>query len=92
MWLIFGVAVIAIFAVVGGSVAGGVYTIVLIPLAVIAFVAAVAYGYLTGGAQRAAEGGSRRSRPAPPPTAQQDSSPSAPSSPGELVDARRANQ
>jgi hypothetical protein len=92
MWLIFGVAAIGVLAIVGGSVAGGIYTIVLIPLAVLAFIAAIAYGYFTGGAQRAAEGDHRRRRPAPPPTAQQDSSPSAPSSPGELVDARRANQ
>jgi hypothetical protein len=92
MWLIFGVALIALLAVVGGSVAGGIYTIVLIPLAVLALLAAIVYGYFTGRAQRAAEGGPRRRRPAAPPTAQQGSPASEPSSPGELVDARRANQ
>ena len=100
MWLLFGVAILVLLAVIGGAFAGGVYTIVLIPLAVLALISAIVYGYFSGAAQRAAErGGGGRSRPAAPPTAQQAGSSTrpgttgtAPGTPEELADARRANQ
>jgi hypothetical protein len=92
MWLFLPVVVLVAAAVVGGAFAGGIYTIVLIPLAVIALFAAIVYGYFTGGAQRAAEGRRGRSRPPAPPTTQHDASAPAPSTPEELVDARRSNQ
>lgn len=93
MWLFLPVVVLVAAAVVGGAFAGGIYTIVLIPLAVIALFAAIVYGYFTGGAQRHAEQGRGHSRrPPAPPTAQHDASASAPSTPEELVDARRSNQ
>jgi hypothetical protein len=72
--------------------AGGIFTIVLIPLAVIAFVTVVGYTYFSGAAERRASGERRRNRPPAPPTAQQPSSVPRPSSPEELADARRANQ
>lgn len=90
MWLVLLVAFIGLFAIIGGALAGGIFTIVLIPLALIAFVSAIAYGYLGGGAQRRVE--RSRERPPAPPTAQQPASVPRPSSPEELVDARRANQ
>ena len=92
MWLLLVVAVLALAGVIGGAFAGGIYTIVLIPIAVIALVAAIVYGYFTGGAERAAQRGRARRRPAAPPTAQQSSAPEAPSTPEDLADARRANQ
>lgn len=92
MWLFFVVGVLVVAGVVGGAFAGGVYTIVLIPLAVIALFAAIVYGYFTGGAQRHAEAGRARRRPAAPPTAQHDASAPAPSTPDQLVDAKRSNQ
>ncbi len=92
MWLFLPVVVLVVAAVVGGAFAGGIYTIVLIPLAVIALFGALVYGYFTGGAQRHAEGDRATSRPASPPTAQHDATASAPSTPDELVDARRSNQ
>jgi hypothetical protein len=92
MWLFFGVAVLVVAGVVGGAFAGGIYTIVLIPLAVIALFAAIVYGYFTGAAQRHAEPGGGRGRPPATPTAQQDAAAPAPSTPEQLVDARRSNQ
>lgn len=92
MWLLILVAFLGLLGIVGGSLAGGVFTIVLIPLAAIAFVTAIAYTYFSGAAERRASGDRRRSRPPAPPTAQQPSSAPRPSSPEELADARRANQ
>lgn len=90
MWLLLIVAFLGLFAVIGGALAGGIFTIVLIPLAVIALFAAIAYGYFGGAAQRRAE--RTRERPPAPPTSQQPGSVPRPSSPEELADARRANQ
>jgi flagellar basal body-associated protein FliL len=92
MWLFLPVLVLVVAAVVGGAFAGGIYTIVLIPLAVIALFGAIVYGYFTGAAQRHAEQDRAPGRPAAPPTAQHDASAPAPSTPEELVDARRSNQ
>jgi len=92
MWLLFVIAFIGLLGIIGGSLAGGIYTIVLIPLAGIAFVTALAYSYFSGSAQRRASGERRRDRPPAPPTAQQPSSVPPPSTPEELADARRANQ
>jgi predicted lipid-binding transport protein (Tim44 family) len=92
MWLLVVIAFLGLVAILGGAFAGGIFTIVLIPLAVIAFVTAVAYTYFSGSAQRRASGERRRDRPPAPPTAQQPSSVARPSTPEELADARRANQ
>lgn len=92
MWLLVLIAFLGLLAIVGGSLAGGIFTIVLIPLAVIAFICALAYGYFAGGAQRRAGGERQRDRPPAPPTAGQPSSVPRPSTPEELADARRANQ
>jgi hypothetical protein len=92
MWLLWGIAFLGLLAVVGGTLAGGIFTIVLIPLAVIALFTALAYTYFGGAAERRASGERRRDRPPAPPTAQRPSAPPGPSSPEELADARRANQ
>ena len=92
MWLLLLVAFLGLMAIIGGSLAGGIFTIVLIPLAVIALVTAIAHSYFGGAAERRASGERRRNRPPAPPTAQQPSSVPRPSTPEELADARRANQ
>ena len=92
MWLLIVVAFLALLGGVGGAFAGGIFTIVLIPIAVIALFTAIAYTYFSGTAQRAARGERGRKRPAAPPTAQQPASAPAPTTPEQLADARRANQ
>lgn len=86
------VAFLGLLAVIGGALAGGIFTIVLIPLAAIALFTGIAYTYFSGAAERRASGDRRRDRPSAPPTAQQPSSVPRPSSPEELADARRASQ
>lgn len=92
MWFLFVVAFLGLIAILGGALAGGIFTIVLIPLAAIAFVTAVAYTYFGGAAERRASGDRRRGRPPAPPTSQQPSTPAPPSTPEQLADTRRANQ
>lgn len=92
MWLLVVIAFLGLLAIVGGTLAGGIFTIVLIPLAVIAFVTVVGYSYFGGAAERRASGERSRGRPPAPPTAQQPSSVARPSTPEDLADARRANQ
>jgi hypothetical protein len=91
MWLLVVIAFLGLVAILGGALAGGIFTIVLIPLAVIAFVAVVGYGYFGGAAERR-RGDRSTDRPPAPSTAQQPSSVGRPSTPDELVDARRGNQ
>jgi hypothetical protein len=92
VWLLLLIAFLGLIAILGGSLAGGIFTIVLIPLAVIAFFSALAYTYFTGAAERRAGRDRRGRRPPAPPTAQQPSSRPRPATPEELSDARRANQ
>ena len=94
MWFYPLLLAIVILAIVGGALAGGIYTIVLLPLAVIVVVSAVVYS-LWGRALEGSAGGSTdashvNDRPLP----HQRWRPSgrAPSSPEALADARREQQ
>ncbi|TMM08762.1 MAG: alanine:cation symporter family protein [Actinobacteria bacterium] len=94
MWLYLLVAVLVALCIFGGIFAGGVFTIILVPLAVIGFFSALAYALIAGGAKRSAGASADPSEGAKGPVTRvsQTPSPRAPSSPGELVDARRAQQ
>jgi hypothetical protein len=94
MWLYLLVALVVGLCVFGSIFAGGVFTIVLVPLAVIAFFSVLAYALAAGAAKRTAGGRADPSQGARGPATRvsQTPSPRAPSSPGELADARRAQQ
>jgi len=86
--------VLVILAIVGGTLAGGIFTIVLVPLGVIAIVSAAVYAMwgraLQGSAGGASEGAEAGKHPLP-------RRPARPSgrtgtSPEKLVDARREQQ
>lgn len=97
MWLYMIAAFLILVGIIGGVFSGGIFTIVFIPLGVIMVVAAVLFG-MWGRASRAGAGAetrggseTRASEPAPlrhTPA----SAPAAPSTPEDLVDARRAQQ
>jgi hypothetical protein len=98
MWLAVLVFLIAVFAAIGGAFAGGVFTIVLIPLAAIALVTAIGSVYFARASQSAE---SRRQQPGDPssvdsPNALPRTHTRAPShvqaSPEGLADARREAQ
>ncbi len=90
MWLFWFVLPLAIVMVIGGLLAGGIFTIVFLPLALIIIAIAV-ISTMYGLSQR------RRPLPSDRPTATDlgsgavNESPS-PSTPGELTDARRQAQ
>ncbi len=94
MWFYPFVLALVIFAIVGATLAGGVYTIVLIPLAVIVLISAVVYSLWgralqgSGGVQSDASATTDR----PLPRRRRRPSGRAPSSPEALVDARRQQQ
>jgi len=94
MWLYIFAFALLLFGIVGGVLSGGIFTVVLVPLGLIALVTALVMSRLaqrTGAAQPRSRAGT--SEPAPLPHS--DPAPSAaaaPSTPDELVDARRRQQ
>jgi len=94
MWFYPLVLALVVLGIVGGTLAGGIFTIVLVPLAVIVMVSAIVYG-LWGRALQGAEGGSQHATGAsdrPVPHRFRRPSGRAPSSPERLADARRQQQ
>ena len=91
MWL-YLLAALVVVGIAGGVLLGGVFTIILIPLSVIALFAALAYALASAAAQQQANtespSGGRRS----PRRRRQTQGAKAPSSPESLVDARRSQQ
>lgn len=94
MWLYIVALVLLIFGLVGGVLTGGIFTIVFIPLGIIALVSAIAYG-AWGRAAHGRQGSSTHATPStaePLPSSQHHNTASAPSTPEQLADARRAQQ
>lgn len=94
MWLYLLVAVLVVLAIFGGIFGGGIFTLLLVPLAVIGFFSALAYALIAGAANRTAGGSADPAQGARGPATRlsQTPSPRTPSSPEELVDARRGQQ
>lgn len=94
MWLYILALFLLIFGIVGGVLTGGIFTIVLIPLGIIALVSAIAYGSW-GRAAQGRQGASTDAKPSagrPLPASQHSNTPSAPSTPEDLTEARRVQQ
>jgi hypothetical protein len=93
MWLYILVFFVLIVAIVGSIFSGGIFTIVLLPLGIIAVIAAVVFG----GFGRAAQGrhgastDDKASPGRPLPTGHSNAA-AAPSTPEELTEARRVQQ
>jgi hypothetical protein len=93
MWLSVGFAFLLVLIIVGSFLLGGVFTIILIPLALIAGMAAVGYvmwGRAQGSADSQAEAHS--GGPDPLPVSGHQNVGDTPASPGDLTDARRLQQ
>ena len=94
MWVYLIAGVLFFIGVVGAAVGGGIFTIVLIPIAIIVAVSAFLFS-LWGRSAQGSAGGSTHESHAPDrplPTSHQRPSGRAPSSPEGLADARRAQQ
>ena len=94
MWFYPLLLVLVILAIVGGTLAGGIFTIVLVPLAAIVLASAVIYALwgraLQGGAGASTEASHTSETPLPHRRVRPSGR--APSSPGRLADARRQRQ
>jgi hypothetical protein len=93
MWLYFIALFVLIVGIIGGILTGGIFTIVLIPVGVIALVTAGIVS-LWGRSQRGEEETSGDQSPAigrPLPTGHSNSA-TAPNTPEQLTDARRQQQ
>lgn len=94
MWFYWVFALGLALVFVGGIFFGGIYTLILVPFAVLAAIVAVVYSVVAGAAKRSSGGETDPSQSArgPATTASQTSAPRAPARPGQLADARRARQ
>lgn len=90
MWLFFFVLPLAIVMLIGGLLAGGIFTIVFLPIALI--IVAVAIASTMYGTSRNRRTLPRDRSTAPAPNTGHTNVAAAPSSPGELTDARRQVQ
>jgi hypothetical protein len=94
MWFywIFALGLALVF--VGGIFFGGIYTLILVPFAVLAAIVAVVYSVAAGAAKRSAGGETDPTGTAREPATRtsQTRAPQAPARPGQLADARRARQ
>jgi predicted membrane metal-binding protein len=91
MWFYPVIGLLVILGIVGGTLAGGVFTIVLVPLAAIVAISAIVYG-MWGRALEARGGGETEATHEPRrPLPHRPRRPSgrAPTSPERLADARR---
>jgi hypothetical protein len=95
MWLYMIGGALVVLGIVVGAFGGGIFSIILIPLGAIALASAAGYAMFGHGAHREAgagtEAGSHSSAPLPHSAAQPAEAP-VPSTPDDLVDARREQQ
>jgi len=91
MWLYIFIVPLAIIMLVGGLLAGGIYTIVFLPIAVIIAVAAVLYT-MWGSRTSRETVPSEREDVRPLPHSGHGNTAPTPSTPDQLVDARRGEQ
>jgi hypothetical protein len=94
MWFYPLLVVLVILGIVGGTLAGGVYTLILIPLAVIVAVSVVLYAMWGRSMQARAGASTEATAQSTEPLPHQAARPSgrAPTSPEALADARRQQQ
>jgi hypothetical protein len=94
MWFYPLLGVLVVLALLGGTVAGGVYTLVLIPLAAIVAVSAIVYAMWGRATQGRAGADTHATATSVDPLPHTPRRPSgrAPSSPEGLADARRQQQ
>jgi hypothetical protein len=94
MWFYPLLLLLVILAVVGGTLAGGVFTIVLIPLAAIALISGALYALWSRSLQGSAGGSTDATHTTDRPLPHERRRPvgRAPSSPERLADARRQQQ
>jgi hypothetical protein len=94
MWFYPLLILLVILAIVGGTLAGGVFTLILVPLAVIVAVSVIVYAMWGRSMEARAGGSTEATAQSTEPLPHQQARPTgrAPSSPEALADARRQQQ
>lgn len=94
MWFYWVLALGLALVFAGGIFFGGIYTLILVPFAVLAAIIAVIYSVVAGSAKQRAGGETDPDRSARGPATRtsQTGTPRAPATPGQLADARRGRQ
>ena len=94
MWLFLSALIFLVIGIVGSIFSGGIFTIVIIPIGLIALVTAAGSSMSAWSAQRKHGGGptAGSAEPRPLPSSNHHNIAPAPSSPADLVDARREQQ
>jgi hypothetical protein len=90
MWLSIGLAALFVFMVVGGALLGGIFTLVLVPVAVIAVVMTFLFSLWNRATESHSGGGHRGPRPVA--HSEHRNTAEAPATPDALTDARRLQQ
>ena len=94
MWLYIFAAVLVVLGLIGATLGGGIFTIVLIPIGLLIAVSVVIFG-MWGRAPQGSAGGDpdpRQSNELPLPHSRPESTGRVPTSPEALADARRSAQ
>jgi len=94
MWFWPVILALVILAIVGGALGGGIFTIVLVPLAAIALISAIVYGVWSRALEGGAGAGNEATHEADRPLPHRSRRPAGRvhTSPEQLVDARRQQQ
>jgi hypothetical protein len=91
MWFAIPLVVLILFGLIGGVLLGGVFTLVLVPLAILGTIATIG-GMLWVRATEGSSGAASASIPDGLPHSARRNTAPAPSTPGDLADARRQQQ
>lgn len=89
MWLGLLVLIVILLAIIGGLAVGGVYLVVLVPVAVVIAVAYIAYAMSKRSSEPVSPTDAAAAEDAPLPHSGRRNTAAAPSTPDDLVDARQ---
>ena len=92
MWLAFLFFVVAVFVAIAGVLSGGVFTIILVPVAVIAIIGGIVYSALGVAAGAGTQQEVEEARSQPLPHSGHSNVAARPTTPTEIADARRQAQ
>ncbi|MGI8505933.1 MAG: hypothetical protein ACR2MK_03850 [Solirubrobacteraceae bacterium] len=93
MWLAIGLFFVLLFMLIAGVLSGGIFTIVLVPAAILLGIALMFGGWGRAKGGRSTESRSKKaSSPAPLPQSDHRNTAPAPATPDAIVDARQQQQ
>ena len=92
MWLSFPTLILVVLMIIGGIIGGGVFTFVLVPVAVIVTLVAIALSAWSRSQARSGTASEAAQTGDPLPHSRRRNTPGTPATPDQLVNARRHQQ